>query len=353
MRHSDFASGSMEFFFLPRFVFDEHGKRKVLRALDSVFESLATSIFSLLLPFTGMKASKRDCYFCIGVSKFWKTPIHMILKSLRDKHGLKWLRSSMSYHRFPNLREIFQGDLTNKTLGGALSKDFMGRGCNCNSTTKVSGLCVYEGKCRNKCIACEATCKLCDMQYIGQTQRALKKRMGEHYNDVKKAVELGEDSGSFAAHFKKHFVGKAKVRAPEVRALCATKILWKANPIPCVKPFKKMSCALCMRERAEIIKRALKNDKKTINSNSELYGACKHNPKFHRFTTKTVTQGRSTDDGLGPERVKKKKKKPKAKAAPREQQQPAPPSFLSAGFCVEIVPAVARRRSPRLANSVE
>ena len=40
------------------------------------------------------------------------------------KHGLKWLRLSMSYHKFPNMGENLQGDLKSKLMEGIESKDF-------------------------------------------------------------------------------------------------------------------------------------------------------------------------------------------------------------------------------------
>ena len=49
----------------------------------------------------------RSVFFCVGFAKFWKDPIHRVLTDLCKKFGLSWLRISMSYHRFPNLREIF------------------------------------------------------------------------------------------------------------------------------------------------------------------------------------------------------------------------------------------------------
>ena len=77
--------------------------------------------------------------------------------------------------------------------------------------------------------------------------------------------------------------------------------LWKDNPISCTNTFGKLNCTLCMKERLHMLK-ALEDEEKTrlINSNKELYGTCRHNLKFHRYTYYTI----STDDGqLGPERV--------------------------------------------------
>jgi hypothetical protein len=41
----------------------------------------------------------RAVFFCLGFSKFWKTPIHVLLRRLRSIQNLLWLRVSMSYHR--------------------------------------------------------------------------------------------------------------------------------------------------------------------------------------------------------------------------------------------------------------
>ena len=49
------------------------------------------------------KARSRQTYFCIGTSKVWTEKIHKILKVVRNKFGLGWLRISMSYHKFSNL----------------------------------------------------------------------------------------------------------------------------------------------------------------------------------------------------------------------------------------------------------
>ena len=77
-------------------------------------------------------------------------------------------------------------------------------------------------------------------------------------------------------------------------------VIWKGNPISCVKSFGKLNCTLCMKERLAILNalRDKEGKKKLINSNNELNSACRHKPKFHRFTQYTS----STDDGQkGPE----------------------------------------------------
>jgi hypothetical protein len=55
-------------------------------------------------------------FFSIGESQAWDKPIHALIKPLRDKYGLKWLRVSMSYHNFSNLGEKFNSDLQSKVM---------------------------------------------------------------------------------------------------------------------------------------------------------------------------------------------------------------------------------------------
>jgi hypothetical protein len=73
----------------------------------------------------------RAVFFCLGFSKFWKTTIHVLLRRLRNKHNLLWLRVSMSFHRFSNLRELFQGHLNKILLRNVDSEDLRDRPCNC------------------------------------------------------------------------------------------------------------------------------------------------------------------------------------------------------------------------------
>ena len=138
--------------------------------------------------------------------------------------------------------------------------------------------------------------------YIGNTQQKLKLRMGQHFNETRNLVTRNMHSDSFAKHFASHFKAGQKITTKDVRSKVSMEILWKGNPISCCKSFGKINCSLCMKERLEIFK-ALKekgNSKKVINSNNELYGACRHKPRFHRY----LNYNSSTDDGrTSPERV--------------------------------------------------
>jgi hypothetical protein len=96
------------------------------------------------------KKDLRTVRFCLGMSKWWNDPVHAILKELRNKHELTWLQVTMSYHKFSNLREIFQGDLNRKVMDGIISRNFRDRACNCNRASKVDGKCAYNGERHSK-----------------------------------------------------------------------------------------------------------------------------------------------------------------------------------------------------------
>ena len=60
-------------------------------------------------------------------------------------------------------------------------------------------------------------------------------------------------------------------------------ILSKVNPIWSMKTWIKSSCNLCMNEGLERVSHSRHTYGKRINACSEIYGACPHNPMFHRF----------------------------------------------------------------------
>ena len=61
----------------------------------------------------------------------------------------------MSYHRFNNLANLLNGDIAAKIGRGILYKYLMDRESKFSLTSKVNGKCVYEGKCRTKCLIYE------------------------------------------------------------------------------------------------------------------------------------------------------------------------------------------------------
>ena len=150
--------------------------------LDFIVSTIFTHHFSLsllchwtpaCLSFTHKK--NRNVYFCVSYSRFFSTSIHRVIDGLEKVFNLSWLRVRMYYHRFNNLAELLNGDLIAKIDWGIFSKDLMDRECNCSLPSKVNGKCVYEGKCRSKCIIYQVECSICDAIYIGKTQQNWKK----------------------------------------------------------------------------------------------------------------------------------------------------------------------------------
>jgi hypothetical protein len=57
--------------------------------------------------------------------------MHVFLQRLRNKYNLLWLRITMSYHRFNNLGEMFQGHLNQILMKNVELEDYHGRPSNC------------------------------------------------------------------------------------------------------------------------------------------------------------------------------------------------------------------------------
>jgi hypothetical protein len=111
----------------------------------------------------------------------------------------------------------------------------------------------------------------------------IKDRMGQHLNDVEKLVTKGTKSDSFASHFAQHCKKEVKPTSDELRKMMKVKIVWQGNVISCMKSFGKLNCSLCMRERIEILRTIRQEEWKIMNNCNEIYGACRHKPRFHRF----------------------------------------------------------------------
>jgi hypothetical protein len=240
---------------------------------------------------------RRSTFFCIGVSKAWLIPVHQIIKEVKKKFNLGWLRVSMSYHRFTNLREIFQGDLSKKLTLNVASQDFETLSCNCR--LGISKACGYNNMCRKSIVVYKVECKASSKVYIGNTQQHFKKRMQQHFNDVKKLLQHGIKSDSYAKHFASQFSNLDNLTPEIQRNSIVCKVLWQGNPINVVKTFGTPNCALCNKERLEILKQSRKDPNSLINSCNEIYGACRHNSKFHRYISRTP----STDESNKDERV--------------------------------------------------
>ena len=73
--------------------------------------------------------------------------------------------------------------------------------------------------------------------------------MGQHYGDVKRLVNNGTKSDSFAGHMAEHFKERnMKASVGMARAMVEMETLWKGNIISCMKSFGKRNYKLCMKE---------------------------------------------------------------------------------------------------------
>jgi hypothetical protein len=223
--------------------------------------------------------------------------VHVIIKRVKkDFPSLTWIRTSMAYHRFPNVRELLQGDLNAKLNESIRSLDFEVLSCNCRDKND-QGICKYKSKCRTPIVVYKATCSVTKMAYIGNTQQHPKKRMQQHNQDVRKLVISGIKSDSFANHFCR-FVPKPKSATDKIKVQSFVRydfeILWKGNPLSTVKTFGTRACKLCVQERLQILKAvSAKGKKYSINTCNEIYGACRHKPTFHRYAKQHTA---STDE---------------------------------------------------------
>ena len=180
--------------------------------------------------------------------------------------------------------------------------------------------------------------------------------------ETRSLVNKGATSDTFAKHFASHFDNgngkdgekgkrkKGQVNIAQIRKLMKVSILWQGRPISNMKTFGKLNCTLCMSERLEILKARrldkILNTKKMINSSNEIYGACRHKPKFHRFT---CSQTSSTDEGLkSPERGAKKFSfsspfnSPQESDSPQESFSPQESDYFSSPQCVPCDPLVEK-----------
>ena len=77
--------------------------------------------------------------------------------------------------------------------------------------------------------------------------------MNQHFSETRSLVSKNLTSDTFAKHFVTHFTKGEKITTKDVRDKVSIEILWKGNPITCVKSFGKINCSLCMKERLLIL----------------------------------------------------------------------------------------------------
>ena len=118
--------------------------------------------------------------------------------------------------------------------------------------------------------------------------------MHQYFQEIRRVVLEDKVSDTFAKHFASHILpptpneeGKRTLKAGQIRPLLKVKVLWQGNAISLIKSFHTHRCVLCMKERLEILRRSDKHSP-LINSRTEIYGACRHKAKFHRYRIPTA-----------------------------------------------------------------
>ena len=96
----------------------------------------------------------------------------------------------MTHKRHMNLKEMLLGDITKKIMQGIDDYEYVKKTkkgkCNCRSTHKPNGECLYKEECETKAVIYKISCKCCNSFYIGKTSRSLKSRCQEHYQGLGK-----------------------------------------------------------------------------------------------------------------------------------------------------------------------
>jgi hypothetical protein len=181
-------------------------------------------------------------FFCLGYSRFWKTPIHVLLQSLRNKYNLLWLRVTMSYHSFNNLHEMFQGHLNRVLMKNVESEDYCDRPCsNCPGRG-----CRYGNACRKALIVYKVTILRTGKYYIGSTSQTLKKRVAGHLQSARQFLRNGTRSSTLAIHLVQMWQ-RSSDSIPSTGMLrdeLSCSILWQGDPFSCSKTFGELSCKL-------------------------------------------------------------------------------------------------------------
>ena len=126
------------------------------------------------------------------------------------------------------------------------------------------------------------TCRLCISVYVLNTQNTLKNRLEQNFQDVAQKVQLDKNLDTSAAHSAQNF--DQNPTPQQCREIMEFEILSTINPIRWMKTWSKYSCTVCTKEKLEIISSSRCRYDKLMNACSELYRACRHNPRFHRFT---------------------------------------------------------------------
>ena len=139
-----------------------------------------------------------------------------MLKRLQNKFNIKWLRVSILYHKFPNVRELFQGNLITKLNKHIELVDFMDLSCNCSALASRREMCIKQTIQTFSC-GLQGYMLFDGKFYIGNTHQMLKKKFDGHLGEFCDLVNKAKSSDSFAKHFTSLFKGESKIARHDIR----------------------------------------------------------------------------------------------------------------------------------------
>ena len=198
----------------------------------------------------------------------------------------------------------------------AISRDEKSRKCNCSSASLINdGLCVFNSRCREKCVVYKATCTTTNKFYIGKTSQFLKERFRTHFNDTQSLANLlpSQEDSVPSSTLSRHLAENVSVedpdvnpvRAADVRKIVNVEVLWKGDPINCSNSFGEVKCKLCMMEKIFIFKNNCKHPRLILNRGYGIHSecSCRKRKKFHILENRLVNTPclHCTDEG-NPER---------------------------------------------------
>ena len=123
-------------------------------------------------------------------------------------------------------------------------------------------------------------------EHVRATWKAVEERKVEVNNNDRSSYSYSYGSKAFARHFAVHCLSLRSSRETKkfLRENTTIEILWRGNPISCLKNVGTTRCILFMKERRAILT-AWRGDKPNLlNAKNEIFGACLCKSRFCQFT---------------------------------------------------------------------
>ena len=145
--------------------------------------------------------------------------------------------------------------------------------------------CPCNNLCQNSIMVYKGTCNVAGKFYVRCKQQKLETRMTQHFSKTVRLASKGLSLDSFVKHFALQAIKERNTTEKDIKDRTSLDILWHGNPIFSSRSFGKLNCSLCMKEGLAILRLLKSQPKRLINSSNELYGACRHQPVFHKYTS--------------------------------------------------------------------